>query len=235
MRKSRSEGIGKAFERVLQGEDEEERAGLESVLMSPIRQNLFTYLCKHPGSTLKAIASRNNISQSTGAWHLRQLEGAGYITQKRVRNRLVYFPTGLIDPEDSDLLELLNNEAAKELLLLILTKPGLSQRELAKTLGLSDQSVQRLVRRMEDAGLISRMTDGRFVRYFPSDGLKRAKDRNYRREKEFRRDVLRKMEVDGLSPKVIRQSDSDVLVEVQRSRFKAILEISVDPFRTVLE
>ncbi|MFQ6127594.1 MAG: winged helix-turn-helix transcriptional regulator [Thermoplasmata archaeon] len=235
MKKSKSKGIGKAFEKVLLGEDDAERAGLESVLMSPIRQNLFMFLCKHPGSTLKSISAKNDISQSTAAWHLRQLEEASYVTQKKVRNRVIYLPMGLIDPTYSELLGLLNNETAKELFLLILMRPGLSQRELAKTLDLSDQSVQRLVGRMEDYDLISRLTDGKFVRYFSSDGLKKAKDRNYRREREFRKDILRKLKSDGLKPRIIRQSDSELLVEIQRSRFRAVLELSVDPFNTILE
>lgn len=231
----RSKGIGKALERVLLGEEDEERAGLESVLMSPIRQNLFMFLCRHPCSALKTISRENHISQSTGTWHLRQLEEAGYVSRTKVRNRVIYFPVGLVDPKDSELLELLNSGPAKELLLLILTHPGLSQRELAKTLGLSDQSVQRLVRRMEKYELISRLTDGKFVRYFSSDGLKKAKDRNYRREREFRKDILRKLEIDGLKPKTVRQSDSGLMIEIRRSTFKAVLDLSVDPFRTMLE
>jgi DNA-binding MarR family transcriptional regulator len=235
MRKTKSRGVGKALEEVLSGEEDEDRAGLESVLMSPVRQNLFVFLCKYPGSTLRSISSKNGISQSTASWHLRRLEEASYVTKGRIRNRVIFFPTGLVDPEDSELLELLNHETAKGLLLLILTRPGLSQRELANILRLSDQSVQRLVKRMELFDLISRVTDGRYVRFFASDGLKKAKDRNYKREKEFRRDVLRKLENDGLEPSIIRQSGSKFMVEIQRSRFHAVLELSTDPFRTLLE
>jgi len=74
MKRNRPKGIGKALEKALLGEEEEERAGLESVLMSPIRQNLLSYLSKYPGSTLKTMSSGNDVSQSTAAWHLRQLE-----------------------------------------------------------------------------------------------------------------------------------------------------------------
>lgn len=235
MRKTKSRGVGKALEEVLSGEEDEERAGLESVLMSPIRQNLFVFLCKYPGSRLRRISSGNCISQSTASWHLRRLEEASYVTRRRIHNRSIFFPTGLVDIEDSELLELLNRETAKDLLLLVLTRPGLSQRELANTLGVSDQSVQRLVRQMEQHNLISRVTDGRFVRFFVSDGLKKAKDRNYEREREFRRDVLRKLENDGLEPRIIRQSSSEFMVEIQRSRFHAVIELSTDPFRTLLE
>lgn len=235
MRKGRSKGVGKAFERVLLGGEDEERAGLRSVLMSPVRQRLFAFLCKYPGSPLKTVSAGSDISQSTAAWHLRQLMEAGYVSQKKIRNRVTYFPTGLVDERDSELLGLLNSETAKELFLTILGQPGLSQRELAKTLGTSDQSVQRLVKRLEDCDLISRTTDGKFVRYFPSDGLKRAKDRNYMREKEFRKDILRRLEIDGLEPEIVHQSETELLVEIQRSRFKSVLELSVDPFRTVLE
>ena len=235
MRRSRSKGVGKALERVLLGGEDEERAGLESVLMSPVRQRLFAFMCRYPGSQLKTVSAGNDISPSTAAWHLRQLRDAGYISQWNVRNKVTYFPTGLVDKEDAEILELLNNEAAKVLFLTILSQPGLSQRELAKILGTSDQSIQRLVKRMEGLDLISRTTDGRFVRYFPSDGLKRARDRNYKREKEFRKDILRKLETDGLEPKIVRQSDAELMVEIHRSRFKSVLELSVDPFRTVLE
>lgn len=235
MRKTRSRGVGKALEEVLLGEDDEERAGLESVMMSPVRQNLFAFLCRYPGSTLKVISSRIGISQSTASWHLRRLEEASYVTRRRIRNRAIFFPTGLVDIKDSELLELLNRETAKGLLLVVLTRPGLSQRELANTLGLSDQSVQRLVKRMETHDLISRVTDGRYVRFFASDGLKKAKNRNYGREREFRRNVLRKLENDGLEPRIIRQSSSGLMIEIQRSRFHAVLKLSTDPFQTLLE
>jgi DNA-binding MarR family transcriptional regulator len=235
MRRTKSRGVGKAFERVLLGEDDEERAGLESVLMSPVRQRLFAFLCRYPGSPLKTVSAANDISRSTASWHLRQLMEAGYINQRNVRNKVTFSPAGLVDEKDTELLELLNNETAKNLFLTILSQPGLSQRELAKMLGTSDQSILRLVRRMEGLDLISRTTDGRFVRYFPSDGLKRTKDRNYKREKEFRKDILRKLETDGLEPKIVRQSDTELMVEIQRSRFKSVLDLSVDPFRTVLE
>jgi DNA-binding MarR family transcriptional regulator len=235
MRKSRPKGVGKALERVLLGEEEEGRASRTSPLMSPVRQKLFSFLCKHPGSSVKAIASGNDISQSTAAWHLRQLMEAGYVSQNRFRRRVTYYPTGLVDPSESELLVLLNNDTAKDLFLTILHSPGLTQRELAKAIGISDQSVQRLVRRMESHDIISRTTDGRYVRYFPSDGLKKAKDRNYRREKEFIKKLLRRLEADGLQPRVLRQSNAETKVEIQRSRSKAVLDLSADPFSTVLE
>jgi DNA-binding MarR family transcriptional regulator len=160
---------------------------------------------------------------------------AGYVSQGKARNRVTYYPTGLVDSTQSELLGLLSHPTAKELFLTIVGSPGLSQRELARIIGISDQSVQRLVRRMESLEMISRTTDGRFVRYFPSDGLKKAKDRNYMREKEFTREILRRLEADGLEPRVLRQSDTELMVEIRRSRQQSVLELSIDPFSTVLE
>lgn len=124
---------------------------------------------------------------------------------------------------------------ARDLLLLIMTRPGLSQRELAKTLGASDQAIQRLVRRMETFDLVSRLTDGRFVRYFPSDGLKKTKEGNYHREKEFCKNIVKRLESEGLSPEVIRQTESELLIEIRKSSLVGVLELSVDPYRTILE
>lgn len=235
MRKSKPGGVGKALEKVLHGEEDEERAVRVSVLMNPVRQKLLSLLCKHPGASLGTISSKSDIPESTAAWHLRQLIESGYVGKERIRNRVTYFPAGLVDPNEIGLLGLLNNDIAKQLFLAILDSPGLSQRELARMLDKSDQSVQRLVRQLETYQLVSRTTDGRFARYFPSDGLKRAKDRNYQREREFGKDILRKLEADGLKPNLLRQSETEMMVEIQRSRSKAVLELSLDPFSTVLE
>lgn len=236
-----SKGIGKAFEKAVSiksglDDSKEKTRKDESILASPTRQGIYQYLCSHPGAYLSKIAEANELALHTAKWHLKKLAERDYISQKKSGKRSLFYPTGMIDPEDLPLFELLNIDKAKKIYIHILAAGGLSQRELSDAMELNHQAVIWYIQRLTEVGLVSTVEDGKYVRYFPTEKLSKRRDVNYRRLKSFTNGILKKLKAEGLEPEIVRATSGVLILNVKGSAKgkKLVMNIQTDPFTSVL-
>ncbi|MFQ6059682.1 MAG: winged helix-turn-helix transcriptional regulator [Thermoplasmata archaeon] len=229
-------GVGRALEKLISRKDIEEREekrGL-SLLMNTQRRRLLEYLCLHPCSSLSGISSSLEISPNTAKWHLDKLKEDGIISKKVSGRKTLYYPTGLISTDDLEIFEILGERRVRALYIHLVDKPGSTQSSLANSLKMSSQTISRATHRLESLGLVNKIQDGVYTRYFPSDLILARKEENFPREKAFQENVLRRLRSEGLKPKIVRRSSSSLLAEISMGRKRGILNISTDPFTTVL-
>jgi predicted transcriptional regulator len=230
------EGVGRALERMVkqEGPEKEEERRDVSLLMNPVRRRLFEYLCLHPCSHLSEVSDALKVSSNTARWHLRKLMGGDLVTMKKVGARTLYYPSDFISHDSLDVLEFLSESKMRRLYLHLVDNPGLTQSDLARSLKLSNQAAIRAMKKLEQLNLVSKIQDGVFSRYFPTELLSEKKEEDSPRMRTFQDNILKRLRSEGLKPKTIRREGSMIIVEFRLGSRKGILNISTDPFTTAL-
>lgn len=230
------EGVGRAFQRMIGRKEPEEKEGRRgiSLLMNPVRRRLFEYLCIRPCSHLSDISKALEVSPNTAKWHLNKLREGELVVSKVSVRRTLYYPVGLVSQDSLGIFELLSEERMREVYVHLVDNPGSTQSDLAKSMKISSQTATRSTQKLEQLGLASKIQDGIYTRYFPTDILKKKREGNFTRQKTFQKNILKKLDGEGLKPKVVRRASVSLIVEISLGAEKSILNVSTDPFATVL-
>jgi predicted transcriptional regulator len=230
------EGVGRAIERMVKQKEPETREERRdaSLLMNAVRRRIFEYLCLHPCSHLSEISSALKVSTNTARWHLRKLVSGDLVYGKKSGTRTIYYPCDFISLDNLDILEFLSDKKMRDLYLQLVDNPGFTQTDLAKSMELSNQATVRATKRLENLDLVSKIQDGVFARYFPTDLLLKRKEKDLSRMKAFQDNILKRLRSEGLKPKVIRREGGLILIEFRLGSEKGVLNIYTDPFTTAL-
>ncbi|MCK4445056.1 MAG: winged helix-turn-helix transcriptional regulator [Thermoplasmata archaeon] len=230
------EGVGRALERMVKQKEPEKREGKRdvSLLMNSARRGLFEYLCLHPCSHLSEISSALKVSTNTTRWHLRKLMEGGLVSMKESGGRTLYYPFDFISVDDLRVLEFLSEVRMRELYLHLVDHPGSTQSDLAKVVGMSNQAIIRATKKMEGLDMITRIQDGVYARYFPTDLLLKKREENSSRMKTFQKSILRRLRSEGLKPQIIRREGGLIMIRFTLGSEKGVLNISTDPYTSAL-
>ncbi len=95
----------------------------------------------NPGSHLRMIKEEMNISMGTTQYHLDRLEKSGRITSTRNGLHKHYFPIGIFQDNEKEILQVLGQETAREILMTIIEKRTPTQTDIVKIVGISGASV----------------------------------------------------------------------------------------------
>ncbi len=98
-------------------------------------------------------------------YHLNLLEKQGKISSEKQNLHKYYFPIGLFEKNERDILKILNQETAREILLLILEKKNPTQTDIVGIVKISSASVNWHINRLIELGMIIPQRDGKFKRY----------------------------------------------------------------------
>ena len=174
-------GFAKAFKQDISREEDiavekwEVKKG-QSLLMNPVRREIFRYLCEFPCKHLSGISRDLGITPPTTTWHLKKMIARNLITTKKISGKAIFFPTNMIDEEDIEILSLINDEKVKQILLLVIESPGITQKEVSTNLKIRHQTVLWHTIKLQDVGLISSIEDGIYRRYYPTTLLSELSD-----------------------------------------------------------
>lgn len=232
-------GFAKAFKRDIGKEDDVAKeqwpvSVTSSVLMNEMRKRIFLFLCKNPASHLRVIAQNLGVSSTTASWHLKKLLQGQFITQRTIKKKSVYYPTFLIEPEEVETFSLLATEKYRNLYKRIIKSPGINQKSLSKQLDISHQSVLFLSKKLLSFQLITKLSDGKFIRYYPTDLLETRSEEMKKRNKQFRMDIIKFLKQDGLDPKLVKRTDNFLLVDLLIGSDRERVRIDTNPYRSIL-
>lgn len=122
------------------------------------------YIQNNPGCHLRQIKRELIMSIGTIQYHLNLLEKQGKISSERKNLHKHYFPIGLFEQNEKDILKILNQETAREILLIILEKKP-TQTDIVNIIQISPASISWHIKRLIDLGLVLEQKDGKFKRY----------------------------------------------------------------------
>jgi predicted transcriptional regulator len=126
---------------------------------------ILNYIGSNPGCTLADLSKYTGINRGTAKYHLSLLFTEQKIIQRKQEKMIFLFPNS------SDLLGnnlvygYLRNPTKKEILAIILNRPGISNKEIAEILRLERSSVYWHLKQLLNENIISRRWDGRNMRY----------------------------------------------------------------------
>ena len=135
----------------------EDSAGNSVKILEHIKDN--------PGCHLRQIKRELNLAMGTMQYHLNLLEKQGKISSEKQNLHKYYFPIGLFGKKEKSILQILNQETAREILLSILEKKNPTQTDIASMMKLSSPSINWHLKRLLELGLVIENRDGKFKRY----------------------------------------------------------------------
>jgi predicted transcriptional regulator len=126
---------------------------------------ILRFIQGNPCIHLRRIKKELDLAMGTVQYHLDKLEKAGRITSQRHGLHKYYFVIGAFEEDEKQLLEVLSNETAREILMFIIEQKSPSQTEISKHIGISSASVSWQIKRLEASRIVDEIREGKFKRY----------------------------------------------------------------------
>ncbi|UCE38007.1 MAG: winged helix-turn-helix transcriptional regulator [Thermoplasmata archaeon] len=139
----------------------------EEILDHYTRGKIHGYILANPGDHYNSIKKALDISNGSFAYHLHVLEREGVIKSKRDGIYRRFYPSEMRLPSNANHLK----EIQKLIIERIKESPGMSQTDIASSLGVASSTIHYHIQDLISADLVEAKRMGRSVRYFPNDGI----------------------------------------------------------------
>lgn len=120
----------------------------EDILDHKVRGRIIEYIRLNPGAHYTMIRKELNLSNGSTGYHLRVLETEGFIQSIRDGIYRKFYPYGMSIPRYESI------GIEKEIINVVLMTPGISQRNLAKEIGLSQSTTSYHVNRLKNRNIV---------------------------------------------------------------------------------
>lgn len=144
----------------------------ETLLMHPIRREIFKVVSERPGNYFFDIANALDLPQGTAFWHLKKLEEAGLVKSSRFAGKRIYYSAALRGEQVEKAFVVLKSEATQAVFQFIVNNEGCYQAQIAEALDNHHDTIRHHINRLEEAGLVTSYREGRNV-YYQLDELGR--------------------------------------------------------------
>jgi predicted transcriptional regulator len=128
-------------------------------------EKILQFIQANPGCHLRKIKEMIHISQGTVQYHTDRLEKNGNITSNRSGLYKHYFPVGVFQDNEKEILQILSQETIRQILMYIVEQQAPTQTDIVNSIGLSSSSVNWHMRRLTDFRLVEEIKEGKYRRY----------------------------------------------------------------------
>ena len=132
-------------------------------------ERILQFVHNNPGCHLRKIREMIQISQGTVQYHTDRLEKIGRITSIRSGLYKHYFPVGVFQNNEKEILQILSQETARQILMFIVEQQAPTQTDIVNNIGISASSVNWHLRRLIDFRLVKEVKEGKYKRYLLQD------------------------------------------------------------------
>ncbi|MFX1520395.1 MAG: winged helix-turn-helix transcriptional regulator [Promethearchaeota archaeon] len=194
-----------------------------SLLMHPLRRNIYKLICESPGAYFFELASELSAPHGTLSWHLKMLGRAGLIQSMKFGGKRIYYPKVLRSAQVESAYVALKSQTARKIFSYVLNNEGCHQLEIAENLEIHHDTVRWHASKLRKAGLIDVMREGRRIRYYVGEMGQQIVEGSLNLITEsFIRFLCDKLEEDCLHPEVIEQDRDHVTIRIQCPRSQDI-------------
>jgi DNA-binding transcriptional ArsR family regulator len=194
-----------------------------SLLMHPLRRNIYKLICESPGAYFFELASELSAPHGTLSWHLKMLGRAGLIQSMKFGGKRIYYPKVLRSAQVESAYVALKSETARKIFTYVLNNEGCHQLEIAESLEIHHDTVRWHASKLRKAGLIDVMREGRRIRYYIGEmGQQIVEGSLNLMTESFIRFLCDKLEEDCLHPEVLEQDRDHVVLRIQCPRSQDI-------------
>jgi len=128
-------------------------------------ERILHYIHNNPGSHFRKIKNELGLSIGTIQYQLNKLEKDGKILSIQNNFYKFYFPCGIFQEHEREILQVLNHTSLRKILLFIIEKKNLSKNEIVNHLNISYSSVNWHIERLIAYKMIIEKKDGKSTRY----------------------------------------------------------------------
>ena len=129
------------------------------------RDTIYDFIVENSGCQESQIVSALGFSRGSVTHHLHKLEQTNRIISTQYHGTPRYYPKSSASLSQAKLAAVLSRTRPAEIYRLISENPDITQRELAKISGLSEQTIRWHVKRLETDGIIQCRVEGKVKRY----------------------------------------------------------------------
>jgi predicted transcriptional regulator len=126
---------------------------------------ILLFIQQNPGCHLREIKRELNLSMGTIQYHINLLEKDGRILSERRSLHRFYFPVGIFDENQKNVLKILHQDTAREILLYIIERDNPTQTDIAESIKISHASINWHLQRLLSLGLIDETREGKYKKY----------------------------------------------------------------------
>ena len=138
------------------------RLAKSDMLDNKVRAGVYEHVKANPGAHPSAIAETLGLGWGTVVYHLARLEESSLVTTRAGHNRKCYFAVGSeLDSAGKNAVAAMSTDKARAIVEALRAEPGLSQKELADRLGMSQALASWHVKRLVASGVLVTQRAGR--------------------------------------------------------------------------
>jgi predicted transcriptional regulator len=128
------------------------------------RTRIYDYIKKNPGAHLRMITRELEMGMGATQHHLDILEKSGTVKSRRINIYRHYYAVEILEAEHN-ILAFLRQETAMDILTYLMEHPKSTQSDIINFKGFSAPTISWHMTRLEQAGLVSSIKEGRTIRY----------------------------------------------------------------------
>lgn len=128
------------------------------------RRIIYDYIKKNPGAHLRMITRELQMGMGATQHHLDVLEKSGKIRSKRINIHRHYYTIEILEAEHN-ILAFLRQETARDILIFLMEHPQSTQSDIMNFKSFSAPTISWHMSRLEQAGLVSSVKEGRTIKY----------------------------------------------------------------------
>jgi predicted transcriptional regulator len=141
----------------------------EEILNHPVRHKIHGYIIGNPGAHFGLIKQDLSLGNGQVVYHLKRLVEVKLVYCKQDGIRKRFYPKDFPKSETNGYYL---SETEEKILEQIEGDSGITQKKIASGCGVSRQVAQYHLLKMEEVGVIRKVSAGRETKYYPSDGHK---------------------------------------------------------------
>jgi predicted transcriptional regulator len=138
---------------------------VENDQLGETAERILQFVHNNPGCHLRKIREMIQISQGTVQYHTDRLEKFGRITSIRSGLYKHYFPIGVFQNNEKEILQILGQETTRQILMFIVEQKSPTQTDIVKSVGISAASVNWHMKRLIEFKLVEEIKEGKYKRY----------------------------------------------------------------------
>jgi predicted transcriptional regulator len=123
------------------------------------------FIQEKPGCHLRRIKNELGISIGSVQYQLLRLENMQRVTSARQGSYKYYFAFGVFKDNEKNILQVLRQETAREILMFIIERKNPTQIDIVNSIGISAASVNWHIKHLIDFKIIERAKRGKYTIY----------------------------------------------------------------------
>ncbi len=130
---------------------------------------IFNFISNNPGSHLRKISRTLGVHLSTLRYHINYLEKQELIVSKKEKNLKSYYIAGKLGTIDKNITRLLQQKRFRDIILVIITNPGLTHSEISDKLSIKPSTLSKYINILRTRRIIYHQKKGRNRYYYTYD------------------------------------------------------------------